>query len=417
MSGAADGSFPIENLSEHIVIKGDALTADKEAQEMLHGEDAWAMILDDNGNIIWENGLPEKLQHKYSVADVAMFSRWYIEDYPVSVWKRLDGLLVVGFQPDTVFKHNLSFKMQFFWPLQISIVFVVILNLFLMIYLFLRNAHRVEKAMLPILNGIHSLSNGKSFHLDEGGELSEISNELNLANEYLMKKDNTRAEWINGISHDVRTPLSIMLGYAGEIENDTELPARTRKQAEIICKQGEKLRRLIVDLNLTSKLEYSMQPLHLETIYPVELARQIISDYLNNDIGDAYSFDLQLPQDTSISMQGDQALLTRLLENLIRNSIAHSPNGCNITVSVAQEDGGCTFVVMDDGIGVSDERLRQFNAEDFSGQTYQVNGEAAHGLGLRLVYQIVKAHGGQVHFAHNAPHGLVVKLLLPIREI
>lgn len=174
------------------------------------------MILNDDGTVIWEDGLPEELPRKYTATDIAMFSRWYLDDYPVNIWKRADGLLVIGFIPGSVFNHYIC---------------------------------------------IQSLSQGKKFHLEEKGELAEINAGLNRAGEYLIKKDNTRAEWIRGISHDVRTPLSIIYGYACEIEDNSSLPVSVRKLAKAICQKSEKLRSLIVDLNLTTKLEYSMYAL------------------------------------------------------------------------------------------------------------------------------------------------------------
>ena len=72
--------------------------------------------------------------------------------------------------------------------------------------------------------------------------MAEINIKLNNAGDYLIKKDNTRAEWIRGVSHDIRTPLSMILGYSSEMEDNPELPAATRKQAGIIREQSEKLR-------------------------------------------------------------------------------------------------------------------------------------------------------------------------------
>ena len=132
--------------------------------------------------------------------------------------------------------------------------------------------------IVPILNGIRHLSAGNPVCLEESGALVEISASLNKAGDYLLKKDNTRAEWIRGISHDIRTPLSIVLGYASEIEDTVSLPEATRKQAGIIRRYSEKLKNLVADLNLTTKLEYSIQPLQKQKIDPVELARQVVSE-------------------------------------------------------------------------------------------------------------------------------------------
>lgn len=188
LNGVADSNFPIEDFSNHIVVEDGKLSADTQALEILHHADAWAMILNDDGTVIWEDGLPEELPRSYTATDIAMFSRWYLDDYPVNIWKRSDGLLVIGFVPGSVLNHYISTNTAYVWPLCIGIGIAFIINILLMVYLFVRNAHRVEKSMEPILNGIQSLSQGKEFHLEEKGELAEINAGLNRAGEYLIKK-------------------------------------------------------------------------------------------------------------------------------------------------------------------------------------------------------------------------------------
>lgn len=84
----------------------------------------------------------------------------------------------------------------------------------------------------------------------------------------------------------------MILGYASEIEETSSLPETTRKQAEIIRKHSEKLKNLVENLNLTTKLEYSMQPMQKQTLVPVELARQAVSEVLNDGLSDKYELEL-----------------------------------------------------------------------------------------------------------------------------
>ena len=74
------------------------------------------------------------------------------------------------------------------------------------------------------------------------------------------KRDQARSDWINGISHDIRTPLSVVMGYASQMESDGSLGERQREQAGIIRRQSETIRSLVGDLNLTMRLDYEMQP-------------------------------------------------------------------------------------------------------------------------------------------------------------
>lgn len=410
MSGPED-DVSIQEIQSHLSLQDGIWTADETVAISLQENDAWAMLLDQNGAVIWEQGMPEELPRVYTSAGIAAFSRWYLQDYPVKVWGQPDGrLMVVGFAPGTQAKYYFSMETSYLKMLLLGAVMALLINLLLLITLFLRNTRRVEKAMSPILQGIQDLSQGQHHHLEECGELAEINAGLNRAGDYLMQKDNTRAEWIRGVSHDIRTPLSMVLGYASELEDNTALSPETRQQAGIIRRQGERLKSLVDDLNLTTKLEYALQPVRRETVDLVEIGRQAVSEVLNDGLPERY--ELEFSEDRpgcTARMKGDAALLRRMLDNLIRNSIIHNPQGCHISVTVGAEDGRCTCAVTDDGKGMDAVRLDALNrGTDISSAQ---GGE--HGLGLKLAKQIIKAHGGMVQFREVAPHGLGICIIFP----
>lgn len=418
MSGA-DTSFSVRDFSDHVVLQDGKWVADDTALSMLQEQSAWAMLLNEDGDVIWQQSLPEKLPRSYTSTEVASFSRWYLEDYPVKIWTRADGkLMVVGYQPGTLVKYYFSLEWPYMGVLLGGIAAVFIINLLLIIFLILRNTRKVEKAMTPILQGIQNLSHGKALHLEEQGELAEINAGLNRAAGYMKKKDNTRAEWIRGVSHDIRTPLSMVLGYASELEDDCDLPPNARKQAGIIRRESEKMKRLIDDLNLTTKLEYAFQPVHFKDVDWVETSRQAVSEVLNSGLDSRYEIVFaEMQPGRSIHLLGDDGLLRRMLDNLIRNSITHNPHGCRISVSVGEENGRCLCTVSDDGIGIEPERLKVLNRGDDITSTQGSDEKNEHGLGLKLVMQIVKAHRGTVSFSGSTPHGLEVRISLPTQPL
>lgn len=418
LNGAKDSNFPMEHFSGLIEQKNGTITASPEAKIILSKSDAWAMLLDKEGTVIWESGLPNELPSKYSLSDIARFSRWYLEDYPVKVWDHPAGLLVVGFEPGSLFRYSFSINNKYLRPTFFISLAILIINIFVMVFLSLRNLRKVETAMRPILTGIHGLSQGRLLHLEEKGELAEINMELNHASDCLCQKDTLRAQWIRGISHDIRTPLSMILGYSSELEDDPNLPQSTRKQAEIIRRQGEKLSALVADLNLTTKLEYSMQPIRVRSIHPLELARQVISDFLNNGLLPQYQIDL-IPPDEDIvpTINGDNFLLKRMLHNLIQNSIVHNPGGCLITILVKIEHETdckvCIFCIMDTGCGIKEPYLTLLNqTADLPSSNEETEG-VEHGLGLKIVKQIVSVHHGEISFSNTMLHGLKTEIRLP----
>lgn len=418
MSGA-DTSFSVRDFSDHVVLRNGKWVADDTALSMLQEQSAWAMLLNEDGDVIWQQSLPEKLPSSYTSTEIASFSRWYLEDYPVKIWTRADGnLIVVGYQPGTLVKYYFSLEWPYIGVLLGGIATVFIINLLLIVFLILRNTRKVEKAMAPILQGIQNLSHGKVPHLEEQGELAEINAGLNRAADYMKKKDNTRAEWIRGVSHDIRTPLSMALGYASELEDNCDLPPDARKQAGIIRRESEKIRRLIDDLNLTTKLEYALQPVHFKNVDWVEISRQAVSEVLNSGLDSRYEIVFAETQPgRSIQLGGDDRLLRRMLDNLIRNSITYNPQGCRISVSVGEENERCLCAISDDGVGIAPDRLKVLNRGDDITSTQGNDEKDEHGLGLKLVMQIVKAHRGTVSFSDNSPHGLEVRISLPIHSL
>lgn len=416
-ASGSDTSFSVEEFSDQLSFQNGAWEIEDSELQLLEENCAWAMLLNDNGTVAWEYGLPQTLPRHYTAADIASFSRWYLDGYPVKIWSRADGsLLVVGFQPGTWVKYYHALEWPYITVLLGGSIAFFLINLILVVFLILRNTRKVEKAMTPILQGIQDLTHGKAQHLDENGELAEINAGLNRAAAYMHQKDNTRAEWIRGVSHDIRTPLSMVLGYASELEDDALLPQEARKQAGIIRRESERMKRLIDDLNLTTKLEYALQPVHFKEVDWVELNRQTVSEVLNNGLDGRYEITFtEMQPGRAVHLMGDAGLLQRMLENLIRNCITHNPQGCTITLSVGEENGCALCMISDDGVGIAPDRLKALNCGDIIESSQRGDEKAEHGLGLKLVAQIVKAHQGTISFAGSIPHGLIVKIVLPIR--
>lgn len=175
------------------------------------------------------------------------------------------------------------------------------------------------------------------------------------------------------------------------------------------------MKRLIDDLNLTTKLEYALQPVHFKEVDWVELNRQTVSEVLNNGLDSRYEITFtEMQPGRAIHLMGDAGLLQRMLENLIRNCITHNPQGCTITLSVGEENEHALCVISDDGVGIVPDRLKALNCGDIIESSQRSDEKTEHGLGLKLVAQIVRAHQGTISFAGSIPHGLTVKISLPM---
>jgi hypothetical protein len=247
--------------------EGLAFGAERTPQEWMNGYE-WAMVLDDVGNIRWSYGLPQELNHAYTPGDIAKFARWYLADYPVFCWTEPYGLFVIGLPKGSLWKYSIysspDFALSMVRVLPAAALGLLLLGLALCFWLSWRGAKRLE----TVANGLEALAQGQTVQLPTDGFAGELAEKLNQTgaqlqakNEMLSRRDNARTQWIAGVSHDVRTPLALILGWAEQLEQDALLPDSSRQKAAGIRTQCEKLRTLIDDLNLTSKLEYGAQPL------------------------------------------------------------------------------------------------------------------------------------------------------------
>ena len=138
-----------------------------------------------------------------------------------------------------------------------------------------------------------------------------------------------------------------------------------------------------------------MQPLRLEKIYLVELARQVVCEFLDSGLEEQYRITFSSDQESEMaSIMGDEALLKRALYNLIQNSMIHNSSGCDISVSAAWSGNHTVITVSDNGIGVTAEKLEELKANTHRIESTDERLNLRHGLGVLLVWQIVEAHHG-----------------------
>lgn len=387
-----------------------------EAKKAVAAEYQWAMLLDDNGTVIWSENLPSDVPLSYTVADVAAFSGWYLSDYPVYVWRHENGLFVLGAAKGSYWKYKIGMPQTEMDRTLVWLPAILIVNGLAAIILALLFGLRLFRSVKPLADGIDDMAKNQPVELATNGLLGDLAASINQTSTQLTqqevalnKRDNARTAWIAGVSHDIRTPLSLVMGYASQLENDAALLPAQREKAQIVRCQSERIKSLVSDLNLASKLEYEMQPLHYGDVAVAPLLRDVIADHLNSGLDAGFTLELGIADDAqNVIVNGDEALLYRAVSNLIGNSIRHNPRGCSVRVTLRKGLGSCTIDVADDGAGFPAAILDALNNRRPSLDLEN------HGLGLTIVRQIIKAHHGTSSFCNPDSGGSLVTLCLPL---
>ena len=390
------GSASPANMLEAVAADLSASGISEERLQELNHNQIWAMLLDASGRCIWEASLPEGIPTRYTIQDVAVFSKGYLQDYPVFVRNTDNGLLVLGYPKDSFMKltgNYFPIRAIRIFPLFITGILAIDIVLLFLVYYF--SKRKISKNTEPIMASIKTLSTGKPVDLSIRGELSEIADSVNQASQVLSRQNQARANWISGVSHDIRTPLSMIMGYAQRIARDHAASENIQREAEIIQAQSVKIKDLVQDLNLVSQLEYEMQPLHKEPVRLSKLLRSYAADLLNTGIDERHSIEVLIsPEAEPVAVECDARLISRAIGNLVQNSINHNPQGCNILLSLDCSSEDVSITVADNGVGMPAEGLRELKEKPHYMESTDEQLDLRHGLGLLLVRQIMGAHGG-----------------------
>lgn len=395
----------LERISKSISITDNEITL---TDKSIIPENKWCILIDESGNVVWEQNKPEDIPNHYTINDIAKMTRWYLNDYPVYVRAEDYGLFVLGIPKNSVGKYDLQYSMDWFDTLPQRILIILAINLILAVLLAFLFGFKLYKRMKTLTLGIKDLRLEKRVQLKEKGIFKELSKNINETSESIERKnaalllrDNARSNWIAGISHDIRTPLSMIMGYSETLANDSEISDENKQKANIITAQSIKMKKLIEDLNLISSLEYDMQPSKKKRVRLCPLLRSVVTEIVNNGLSEKYEINLDFGYEPAVIM-GDETLLERAFFNLLNNSITHNEDGCKINISEYVQNGTVYIKICDNGIGVPDEVI----------ENIAIIPKTAHGLGLPMAYKVFYVHGGKMKAENNK--GFSVRIELPI---
>ena len=364
---SVDYQYPQEILT-HLSVNNGRYALDEQGAKSLLKRGQFAMILGKDGNILWSVALPEELRKTYTLQDVAKFARYYLEDYPVHSYVFEQGLLVIGGEKDQVWKYTLEFDVNLLNYLAKIVPLLLLSNIVVLVAVPTRIQKRRAK-----------------------------------------QREEERTEWIAGVSHDIRTPLAIVMGNAEMIAASTR-EEEVRQRAKSIETQGIRLRRLVDNLNLSGKLEFGAGKFEKKKVRISRFLRKTLTEIMNQTEDDRYRFALEIEDSLQdLELYFNEDLVERAVMNLLHNAIRHNADGCKIEMRLYQDSKNHVFLKLSDtGKGVSKELLRRLNSRGYEWEF----GTGQHGLGLKIVKQVADWHRWKLFFANGEQGGLACTIRL-----
>jgi signal transduction histidine kinase len=244
--------------------------------------------------------------------------------------------------------------------------------------------------------------------------VDRVRRQLAERNVQLMEADRLKDEFIALVSHDLRTPLTSIMGYvelALDDEGDTPLDAERRRYIEVVARSSDRLLRLVDDLLLAARLQSGRFILSLAEADLETVASEALDEM--HARADRKGVSLFLGGDGAVRVECDRRRVVQLVDNLLSNAVKFTPEGGRVEVRVERTLAGGALEVRDTGVGIGageEERIFERFYRSPSAVSDQVPGT---GLGLFIARAIAERHGGSLVARRRDSGGSILRLELP----
>jgi signal transduction histidine kinase len=324
--------------------------------------------------------------------------------------------------------------------LRTSSLLLVGLGLALLASLYL--ARRVVRPLQALREGVERISSGdlsSRLEIKTGDEIETLAEEFNkmtahlkeaqtglerkvaertqaltVANEKLEEASQLKSQFLANVNHELRTPVSAIIGYAHLVLRATEgqISRLQRENLQDLLRNAERLLNQIDSLLEFSKIEAGKIEMHVEPVKVNEVIQGAISTIEPTLNGANVRIGREIGSDLPV-LNTDREKLGQILLNLLDNAVKFTERG-EIKVMASQQNGSLKLVVSDTGIGISKEELNKIFEEFHRGDSSGTKNYRGTGLGLAIVKQFVNLLGGEVAVESEVGKGSVFTVTLPV---
>lgn len=262
-----------------------------------------------------------------------------------------------------------------------------------------------------------------NFRLEKTGEdeIGELSEDFEKMREHLKTEIDARIQYeqdlrnlIGNISHDLKTPLTAIKGYAeGILDGVAGTPDKKEKYLRTIRSKAEDMTRLVEELSLYTRIDCKSYPYYFEK---VGLCR-FYADCIEEDEPELERRNIEIRLENNLSgsdeVYADREQLKRITTNIIGNAVKYLPEeGGSIVITLTEEEKYIRTDIADNGIGIAREELPHIFERFYRGDMSRNSGKGGSGLGLAIVKQIVEDHGGTIRAKSREGEGTVISFAL-----
>lgn len=408
--GLSIASWPqmfTDNFSVWMDYEDENLEVEKIGLDRLDEYGLWIQVIDESGQEIFSYSKPESYPTSYPASTLLAFGTSAYENENTVFVSCLEDSTetcsyIIGF-PYAIGKYMLYYNGERFTRLLPVVKKIVLSALFIFAVLVFGYVCWISRKLSNITGGIRNVSQRAYIPLKEKGMFRDIFAALNKMDMEIRQSDkikeeteNARTEWIANITHDLKTPLSPVKGYAELLADNQIAGVETAQEyGKIILKNVSHVEKLLNDLKLTYQIDSGVVPYNPQEVLITRYVKEVVIDIINDPAFSKRIIEFESDgQELIVFLDPD--LLRRAIQNIIINALIHNPPDTKIKISIGKSAASVVFIsICDNGSGMDEaEQAKLFNRY-YRGTNTREKPEGS-GLGLAIAKQIVVLHGGNI---------------------
>jgi signal transduction histidine kinase len=286
-------------------------------------------------------------------------------------------------------------------------------------------ARSVTRPLITLTRATRAVARGdygQRVPVREGDEVGELGHSFNQMAQEIERTRRRERDFLANISHDLKTPLTSIQGFAGALTDGTVPPDAYPAVARIIHEEAQRMGQLVGDVLQLSRLEAGDLPLALGPLDAGDLLRETAHRFERRAAQAGIALVVDLPDDGALPLLADRGRLEQVLGNLIENAIRHTPSEgrIDLVAQSAEQDGRAAvrLVVRDTGEGIAPSDLPRIFERFYQADKARATKRAGSGLGLAIVKELVERHGGTIRAESTLGAGtaMIITLLRAAHE-
>jgi len=230
----------------------------------------------------------------------------------------------------------------------------------------------------------------------------------------LIKVNQMHSDFVANVSHELKTPLTVLRGYLEIMENNDELPKKFVKPLEQMSLQSVRMQLIVSDLLYLAKLENTNSVVKHELIDVTHIVNTIVETI--QPLIEEKHHKLELDIDYSVQITGAQTELHSAFSNLISNAIKYTPENGLIRVHWSHDNNKATFTVRDNGLGIAPQHIDRLTQRFYRVDTDRSRESGGTGLGLAIVKHVLQRHNAELEVNSKEGKGSEFKCIFTLNQ-